>query len=258
MQERWLEIDPLKSCLALFSQEHLVHRDTSWSQLKDVTVAAFKHFRKQPHPCEDVRELILAIDGGAARSKQGRSTDATWAIAAFTRGKDGTLALLHFFGGGVPIATDDPTYIGAEGATSMAAETSAEAHAAIYLLGRQHGLPNTVPVSVVYDNEIAARFARANASSSRHHLLHATVGTLWQIASSRFSVEWAHVYSHFGSPINEFADTLVELMAWHPEVRSTQHCPCSTLAREYTPSQIKLMYLLHLPDSIQHAYPRVN
>ena len=99
---------------------------------------------------------------------------------------DDTLALLHFLGGSVPTAPDSCTYLGAEGATSMAAEISAEAHAAIYLLGGQHGVSQSVPVSVVYDNEIAARFARATASSTRHKLLHATVGTLWQIASARY------------------------------------------------------------------------
>ena len=140
----------------------------------------------------------------------------------------------------------------------MTAETSAQLHVALYVLGGQHGTGEDTPISMVFDNQIAAKFAMAVAAAGKHKHLRAAVGALWQMVSAGRPTAWGHVYSHMGNPMIEFADTVVECMAWRVDMRSTQLCPCSIWAREYEIDQVKLLYLLCVPPNLRHAYAQVN
>ena len=221
-EPKWLYVDPAASCSMLFSQQYQTSADISGVKLTEATKEAFLHFRKGPHPVDEIAELILHVDGGGPRTHLNDRSEATWAVTVCTRGVDGTYAWKHHFGGMVPTAADDACFVGAEDQTSMAAETSAQLHAGLYLLSS--GLADTVPVSVIFDNETAAKFAMAVANSKRHLHLHAAVGTVWQVASSRYQVVWGHAYSHFGNPLNELVDRVVEYMAWNPGSWSRQPC----------------------------------
>ena len=71
-------------------------------------------------------------------------------------------------------------------------------------------------------------------------------------------MKWAHSYSHVGEPLNELADDVVALMAFRPDFRDTSGSPVAEWCSEYTPAQIKLLYLVCLPDSLRYAYPEIN
>ena len=130
--------------------------------------------------------------------------------------------------------------------------------AALVVLANPMELDAAVTVTVIYDNETAAKLARAVARSGKNVLLAAVLASVWQIATMQRGVEWVHTYSHMGEPLNELADSLVAHAAFHPSVRSDHEQPCATWCREYKISQIKLMYLVCLPQHMQYAYPAVK
>ena len=140
----------------------------------------------------------------------------------------------------------------------MTAEISAQAHGALFAWANPLRAAKGTPISVVFGNETAAKFAMSVAAAHKHVKLHATVGVLWQILSMHSPVAWAHAYSHMGEAMNELADSVVEHMAFRPEVRGSGECPCSVWCTQYSTAQIKLIYLLFVPDSMQHAYPATN
>ena len=58
--------------------------------------------------------------------------------------------------------------------------------------------------------------------------------------------------------MNGLADSVVEYMPRNAEAWSVQPRPCSVWANDYPVAQIKLLYLIFLPQHMQHAYPRAN
>ena len=140
----------------------------------------------------------------------------------------------------------------------MPEEVEAQLQAGLYVLSNLAALEAQTPISVVFDNKAAAQLAASAAKAKRHLQLDAATATVWQIASARTSVQWAHAQSHMGEAMNELADSCVEFFTWRSDMRTTCPSPCCHWAKRYSVAQTKLMYLLHLPAGAQHAYPSVN
>ena len=168
------------------------------------------------------------------------------------------MAFSHFGGGHVTADPDAYNFIGADCADSMSAEMSAQVYAACMILVDTAGLGRAVPVTMHYDNEAAAAFARAVSRSRRHLRLHSVVGVVWQILALERRVTWWHVQSHRGHPLNELVDSLVEYMAKMPEAWLTESIACTTWCRTMEPEQIKLLYLLRIPTYLADCYPQCN
>ena len=230
--------------------------------LKPATQEALRHFQGVRHQPAEIAEIVLHIDGGGARAAASGNPDeqspATWAVIVCTRGHNYSMAFDRFFGGSVITDPAGQGYIGAENASSMTAEISAQVHCVLFALSNPLRAQPKTPVSIVFDNHTAAKFAMSVASTKKNLRLHATVGVVSQILSMHTPVAWGHAYSHMGEGMNELADSIVAVMADTPGMRDDSSIPCSTWCQHYETASIKLMYLLFLPRHLAHAYPPVN
>ena len=157
---RWLDIDPLASCKRLFQHQFILWDSLDAVRLKHSTKEALRHFAKEPHAPEDVAEILLHVDGGGKRRRGTEEMPATWAVVVSTVGRDGTYAVKHFFGGSVVVDAGDRSYLGAQRETSMTAEVSAQVMAGLYIVADQLGVGRKVPITIVYDNEVAAKIRK--------------------------------------------------------------------------------------------------
>ena len=74
-------------------------------------------------------------------------------------------------------------YIGAGEHTSNTGELTAQAHAAMLLLGTMAKCDRKVPVDVAYDSDVAASLAMATATAQVNRELSIIVASLWLINS---------------------------------------------------------------------------
>ena len=97
----------------------------------------------------------------------------------------------------------------------MVGESSAQAWAAMLILAGY--LPDTdfTPVRLVYDNEIASKFAQAVAHSEKNLLLHTTLSTCLQVTTMRRAVSWSHTDSHRGDRFNNLDDAVVAAASYN-------------------------------------------
>lgn len=112
--------------------------------------------------------------------------------------------------------------------------------------------------SITYDNESAAGFARSVLTAKVNAMMAAVVGSLWQIACMSWHIHWIHTLSRLGDPPNELVAAIVAHASHNPDVRHEAGHPCSTWAHEYSVEQVKLLYLVCLPDHLQEAYPLIR
>lgn len=222
------------------------------------TKEGLRHFIKTPHWTEEIREVVLDLDGGGERRWHDNTLPATWAVVISTVSVDRSRAFYGHFAGEVCTDRDDGRCIGADKQTSMTAEISAQAFAAMYTLSNDMQLQPDTLFTVVYGNEIAAKFARSVAKANTNQHLAAVTASLWQIAAMRRNIRWVHSFSHSCEPLNELADTIVEHAAKHQEIRHGNHHPCSTWVSRYSIAQAKLIYLACLPAEYRDAYPEIS
>ena len=185
------------------------------------------HVQPMRHRPSEIAEIVIYTDGGGARVTKGTSRPATWAFIVLTKGKNGTIAFDRAIGGRVVTAPEEKGYIGAEQATSMTAEVSAQVHAMAFCLSDPLG-GGTKPISIIFDNTTAAKFALSVAQSKKSKMLHAITGALGQILGQHTAVTWGHVYSHLNDGMNELADTIVAYVTFNSEARHCRPSPCST------------------------------
>ena len=182
---------------------------------------------------------------------------ATWAVVITSEAADRTRSFYRFACG--PVVTDPamPGYLGAEAATSMTAEITAQAMAAQILLTFP-GNMGSLPVDMIFDNKVAADFARSVARSKHHEKLLAVLSVTWQMMAMHASVAWRHTYSHAGEILNELVDNIATHAAHHPEFREPADTVASTCCRTYGVHAIKLLYLLRLPERLASMHPDVD
>ena len=189
-------VDPAGSCKQLFGHTFLTHSSLQHVRMKHATKEALIHFIAGEHNTDSTAEVLLRVDGGGKRKSKTEELPATWAVVVSTVGKDGTYAFKHFFGGQVVTDRDDERFLGAQQETSMTAETTAQAMAGLYALANPLGPSEAVPITIVYDNEVAAKFAKSAADTVTSRGLHAAAGSICQIAAMPRNLTWAHAYSH--------------------------------------------------------------
>ena len=245
-------------CGEIFEQRYKVHESLAGIGLKMVTREALAYIVDRQHKADEVREVVVHLDGGGCRNIDGKSTPATWAVTVCTVGHDSSYSFACFFGGAVQTSSGEGNYIGASEHTSNTGELTAQAHAAMFLLGTIGRCARKVPVAVVYDSEVAARLAMATATSKVNKELSVVVASLWQLCSMHVPIYWYHTYSHRGDALNEMADAIVAAMAYRPELRDEVKRPCSEWLGKMPMHNIKLIYLLYLPPELRHAYPMIR
>lgn len=242
----------------LSSTRFAVHSTLEGVKLKHATREALRYFIAERPDKADIEAIYLHTDGGGERTVRGQWYPATWAVKITSKANYGTLAFYGYVCGRECTAAGDNGYHGAEQATSMTAECTAQLVAALVILANPLEVYPSVGVTVIYDNEIAARFSRAVAKSGKNVMLAAVLASVWQIATIQRSVEWVHAYSHMGEPMNELADSLVAHAAINPTARTDHEQPCALWCRHYKISQIKLLYLVRLPQHLRYAYPKIS
>ena len=127
-------MDPENTCAELFKQEFVVQTSLEGVCLKGATREALRHFIAEPHCMEDVVEVHLDLDGGGPRLMKDATLPATWAVIISSRAADGTWAFLGYVAGEVKCEAGDRDWIGADKPTSMTAEISVQAFAALLVL----------------------------------------------------------------------------------------------------------------------------
>ena len=132
--EKWLVIDPLRTCEKLKETRLTVRSSLEGVSLKQSTREALRHFMAGRHRKEDIEALYLHADGGGARCIKGKNFPATWAISMISRAKDGTLAFYGFACGEVCTLPSSGSYVGADQGTSMTAECTAQLMAALCVI----------------------------------------------------------------------------------------------------------------------------
>ena len=148
-------------CKELFRQQFSTFDSLDGVKSKPATEEALRHFAMRPHEGKDIAEVLLHIDGGGKRPRGRDMLPATWAVVVSTVGKDGTFAFKHFFGGAVETDRHDRTFLGAQRETSMTADISAHFMAGLYIVANPLGVSSSTPITIVYDNEVAAMFVKS-------------------------------------------------------------------------------------------------
>lgn len=121
-------------------------------------------------------KLHLHADGGVVRTTKSGTYPVKCAVIVSTEATDGSFAFQQLLGGDVTCNTADFNDSGPEACTFMTAEITAQVYRALYVLRNNMGLPDHIPVDMVYDNDTAAAFARAVAAAGQHKSLHALAG----------------------------------------------------------------------------------
>ena len=199
--QKWLSVDPLATCPRLYQQQFNVVRSLEGVKLSHATREALRYFTSDPHQPENISELMLFLDGGGQRKKRGSVTPATWAVVIATVGVDGSRAFYGYIAGEV-LGRDCPGWLGAEKLSSTEAEVAAQAYAALFVLSNPMQISSDTKITITYDNESAAGFARSILTAKVNPMLAAVVGSLWQIASMAWHIHWIHTLSHLGDPLN--------------------------------------------------------
>ena len=81
----------------------------------------------------------------------------------------------------------------------MTGEITAQVYAAPFMFANPLKVPEHIPVDIVYDNEVAAKFVRAVAGANRHKELHAIIGTLANCVDAKADSVDAYVLT-YGRP----------------------------------------------------------
>ena len=172
---------------------------------------------------------IIATDGSAAPSSVEAPASAGW---AFVVHREGLLEGPEVECWGEVLVDDkDPRALGAESLTNNAAELWALAEAFLWLRD-ESGDNKSLPVTLVFDSEVAKGLTTEPWAPMAHSTLVGLRRDLYVEASDSRSITWTHVRSHGREqdpskqhllPLNERADRLAE--------RGRSGDPCFTLRR---------------------------
>ena len=159
---------------------------------------------------------IIATDGSAAPSSVEAPASAGW---AFVVHREGLLEGPEVECWGEVLVDDkDPRALGAESLTNNAAELWALAEAFLWLRD-ESGDNKSIPVTLVYDSEVAKGLTTEPWAPMAHSTLVGLLRDLYVEASDSRSITWIHVRSHGREqdpskqhllPLNERADRLAE------------------------------------------------
>ena len=159
---------------------------------------------------------IIATDGSAAPSSVEAPASAGW---AFVVQREGLLEGPEVECWGEVLVDDkDPRALGAESLTNNAAELWALAEAFLWLRD-ESGDNKSIPVTLVYDSEVAKGLTTEPWAPMAHSTLVGLLRDLYVEASDSRSITWIHVRSHGREqdpskqhllPLNERADRLAE------------------------------------------------
>ena len=159
---------------------------------------------------------LIATDGSAAPSSVDAPASAGW---AFVVHREGLLEGPEVECWGEVLVDDkDPRALGAESLTNNAAELWALAEAFLWLRD-ESGDNKSIPITLVYDSEVAKGLTTEPWAPMAHSTLVGLLRDLYVEVSDSRSITWIHVRSHgreqdpskqYLLPLNERADRLAE------------------------------------------------
>ena len=256
---KWLVLDSRHTCTGLFGCELDLHSSIQGVEMKQWIRPALRQYFEERHHISQVVRFVVHLDGGGPRvHRRHGQLPATWAVLITTEAADRTRA---FYGYCCGTVVTDPLLSGFAGAvaeSSTSGEIMAQVMGAIVIMHLTSDEKDARPIDVIFDNKTASRAARAHGMAKRHPLLSATAASLWQILSMRREVRWYHAFSHCGEVLNELVDDLVAHGAIHAWPRQSKEIAVSEWCRHYTVDDIKLLYLVMLPEHLTAMYPRIG